>query len=572
MTPSPRKPGGLIHAYLGYDPKKFGSPNQPPPDLASPAMEHMLRYGSLRGLSAEELASAVRIDPSQIAGLGPSLESLIRMLEERKRRILETYEARTVQDRALRAVRDRAGSMQPPPELADQFHAAVARDDLRALQRLWYRVEGTKDRFAADLLHLSERLGERFEVETLAAKYEFSGRTGLSVDEAIAVKDELETIDRLLEQLREAMKNAQIAVIDLDELSRFVDEASVDELSEMQRRVADYIREQAEQQGLEMGAEELRLSPRAYRIFQGALLDEIFSDLEASRSGRHAGPIEGEGPTELPSTRPYEFGDPVSSMDIPQSFINSLIREGAQPPGSPRRVRLRGDDIEIHRTKNNPKAATCLLMDMSGSMRSMGQYVSAKRMALGLDGLIRSEFPGDYLQCFEVYSVARPVHISEVASLMPKPVTIREPMVRLRADMSDPRITESMLPPHFTNIQHGLRLARQHLANQDTPNRQIMLITDGLPTAHFEDQTLFLLYPPDPLTERETMREAMACAREGITINVFLVPSWSQSHEDIQFAQRLAEATRGRVFFTAGDDLDRFVLWDYVKGKRAIIG
>ncbi len=86
-----------------------------------------------------------------------------------------------------------------------------------------------------------------------------------------------------------------------------------------------------------------------------------------------------------------------------------------------------------------------------------------------------------------------------------------------------------------------------------------MLITDGLPTAHFEDQWLYMLYPPDPRTEEATMREGQMCGRDGITINLFLIPSWSQSEEDIRFAYRLAESTRGRVFFTAGKDLDRFV-------------
>ncbi len=124
----------------------------------------------------------------------------------------------------------------------------------------------------------------------------------------------------------------------------------------------------------------------------------------------------------------------------------------------------------------------------------------------------------------------------------------------------------------ITNIQHALSTARRLLATQDTPNRQIILITDGLPTAHFEKERLYLLYPPDHRTETATMREALLCQREGITINIFLVPSWSQSSEDIRFAYRLAESTKGRVFFTGGKDLDRFVVWDYVQRRREIIG
>jgi uncharacterized protein with von Willebrand factor type A (vWA) domain len=130
---------------------------------------------------------------------------------------------------------------------------------------------------------------------------------------------------------------------------------------------------------------------------------------------------------------------------------------------------------------------------------------------------------------------------------------------------------EARIPPHFTNIQHALQQARRFLATQDTPNKQIILITDGLPTAHFEDETLFLLYPPDPRTEEMTMREGQACKRDGIVLNLFLLPNWSQSSEDIQFSHRLAENTGGRVFFTAGNDLDRYVVWDYVERRRSII-
>ena len=97
------------------------------------------------------------------------------------------------------------------------------------------------------------------------------------------------------------------------------------------------------------------------------------------------------------------------------------------------------------------------------------------------------------------------------------------------------------------------------------------MITDGLPTAHFEDEKLYMLYPPDPRTEQATMREAMLCSKNEITINIFLIPSWSQSQEDVRFAQRLAQTAKGRVFFTSGRDLDRFVLWDYVQNRRDIL-
>src|SRR5262249_60824965 len=93
------------------------------------------------------------------------------------------------------------------------------------------------------------------------------------------------------------------------------------------------------------------------------------------------------------------------------------------------------------------------------------------------------------------------------------------------------------------------------------PNRQVMLITDGLPTAHFEGEHLYLLYPPDPRTEDATLREAMLCAREGITINIFLLQSWNQTPEDVRFAYKVAESTKGRVFFTAAGGGESDSVW-----------
>jgi uncharacterized protein with von Willebrand factor type A (vWA) domain len=330
--------------------------------------------------------------------------------------------------------------------------------------------------------------------------------------------------------------------------------------------VEDYLRELAERQGLEHDRGAFRLTPQAYRVFQGKLLDRIFSDLQASRSGRHQGPIVGEGAVEVQQTKPFEFGDSIAHLDIPQTLLNAMFRQRDERP-----LRLTPADMEVHRTRNTPKCATAVIMDMSGSMRYDGQYINVKRMALAMEGLIRRDYPGDWLRFIEVYTFAKLVEPGKIVNVMPKPVTVFDPVVRLRADMSRDDVSEHRIPPHFTNLQHGLSLARRLLSTVDTPNRQIVLITDGLPTAHFEDQMLYMLYPADPRTEQATMREGALCQREGITINMFLLPSWSQSEEDVRFAFRLAESTAGRVFFTAGRDLDRYVVWDYLSRRRELI-
>ncbi len=571
MAGSPNKenvlpPGGIVHTYRKYDPQRFPMPDADPPDLVSPMFEHLMAYGRMRELTPEQLANAVELDPSQIAGMGPSIDALIAMLEERKRRILETYETSAVQAAAHQAYHDAARRAQPPKKLREDFHYAVRSEQIIDFENLWYRVDQRSD-FARELLKLNQHLANKDEIEELASNYAFTGLTELTIPTALDIKEELETIDRLLKQLEEAAKNAKVYKIDMEDLARYADEAQMEELEAIQRRVNDLLEQMAAEQGLVSKDGRIQLSPKAYKIFQNKLLDQIFSDLSAAKSGRHQMDIDGDGAVELQQTKPYEFGDSLANMDTTSSMINAMIRDGAKLP-----VRMRTDDIEIHLTRNNPKCATSVLMDMSGSMQWGGLYIHVKRMALALHGLIRSEYAGDFVDFVEICTLPRRRHPGEIAELLPRPVTIREPLVRLSADMSDPRFSEFALPPHFTNIQHALRLARQTLAVQDTPNRQIILITDGLPTAHFENEQLYMLYPPDARTELFTLREALKCREEGITLNIFLLSTWAQSSEDVRFAHDLAESTAGRVFFVAGGDLERYVVWDYVKHRRQIIG
>jgi uncharacterized protein with von Willebrand factor type A (vWA) domain len=560
-------PGGIVHTYQKYDPVHFPSPTAPPADMVSPLFEQMMRFGGEEEFTEEQLANAIHLDASQIAQLGPSIDALQEMLLERKRKILATYETRHVKKLSADNYRDAAKMVTPPAKLAEAYRRAVKEEQLYDLEQLYFRAGKDTDQFALGVVLVAARLGDKYQIDELAAKYEFTGREKMDVPKALEVKEELEEIDKLLKQLQEAKRTAQLAIIHLEELSKYAEPGDIEGLQVLQQQLEDYIREQAEKQGLENdGSGKYRLTPKALRLFQSKVLTRIFADLQASRTGRHPDAVTGEGAVESPKTKEYEFGDSVAQMDIPASMINALLRNG---PGLP--VRMKADDIVIHRTRVTPKAATCVLLDMSGSMRNDMQYVNVKRMGLALDGLIRSEYPGDFLQFIEMYTFAKPRHLSEIAHLMPKPVTIYNPVVRLKADMSNPDVSEMAIPHHFTNIQHALQTARRYLSAQDTPNRQVALITDGLPTAHFEGSTLFMLYPPDPRTEEATMREAMLCAREGITINIFLLANWNQSEEDVRFAYRVAESTKGRVIFTAGRDLDRYVIWDYIKRRKQIV-
>ncbi|MEM9412404.1 MAG: hypothetical protein AAGA30_14920, partial [Planctomycetota bacterium] len=282
-----KKIGGVLHTYLKYQPDQFPSPTNPPPDFVSPLMNQMLAYGSLRELTDEELAKAVRLDPSQFQNLGPSLDMIQKILEERKRKILETYETDSARQDAKKEFRKSSENLNIPPDQKQAFKRAVHREQLYELERLWYQQNDDASEFARSLVQAMSKLADKYQVDELAAKYQFIGRSSMTAAKASEIKEELEKIDELLEQLKEARKNAQIALIDMDELGEFIDEYMMQSLEEMQRMIENYVKESAERQGLENSKGKFSLSPQAYRVYQSKLLDRIFSDLETSKSGRH---------------------------------------------------------------------------------------------------------------------------------------------------------------------------------------------------------------------------------------------------------------------------------------------
>jgi len=275
--------GGIVHTYLGYNPEEFPSPTQPPSGAAADAMmEHMLAYGSRRRFTDRELAEAIRLDPSQIKGLGPSLDALKAMLEERKRRILERYATDGVQQSAAKAYEDAAGRVEIPPAVADRLPLALAEGQLSQLERIYRRIPDGSEA-SRSLMRAIARLRERFSVEQLASQYAFTGREELDVTAALAIKEELARIDRLLQQIDEALRNAKPAIIDMDALSEFASEEQMGDLDRMQRQVNELLKRMAEEAGLERSPEGYRASPKALRTYQRHLLSSIFADLADAR-------------------------------------------------------------------------------------------------------------------------------------------------------------------------------------------------------------------------------------------------------------------------------------------------
>ena len=311
-----------------------------------------------------------------------------------------------MQKEAGDAYRQTGEQIQPPKNFRDRFRRAFEEEQIRDLERVWYAHGNDNSPFARELVKLVDRLGDKYEVDELAGKYDFTGRTPMTVPQAIEIKEELETIDRLLKQLEEAAKNAQIGIIDLEALAEFAEPGDMDKLAQMQRQVEELLRHMAEQQGLERGKQGYQLTPKAYRHLPRPTAGK---NLFAVASSRAPGGIKARSSAKGRSScsKPSRTNSATAwrTWIFPQSLINAMLREGTDLP-----LRMKPDDIVIHRTRNNPKCATAVLMDMSGSMRYGGQYINVKRMGLALDGLIRREYPGDFL------AVHRDVHVRQAAA------------------------------------------------------------------------------------------------------------------------------------------------------------
>ena len=206
-----------------------------------------------------------------------------------ERKILETYETKRVRQEAAQRYQDEGQQLRPPKALRKAFHRAFRDEQLRELEQLWFAAGGERGEFAHDLLRLAERLGDKYQIDELAGKYEFTGHDRLTVPQALAVKEELEKIDELLKQLEEAARTAQIGVIDMEQLSEFANPGEIEQLNALHQQIQDYLRDMAEQQGLEKTRRGFKLTPKAYRLFQGKLLERIFSELAPSRTGAASG-------------------------------------------------------------------------------------------------------------------------------------------------------------------------------------------------------------------------------------------------------------------------------------------
>ena len=380
---------------------------------------------------------------------------------------------------------------------------------------------------------LGHNLQEMFPQMGWEQRYDFQGVDPLDFSEAADLMGELGDIDQLENLLRGTTNPGALAEVDT-EVAR---ELLGDEAAESLERMAEVARMLEEAGLIENREGRYELTPAAIRkIGQGALRD-VFKRLSADAFGRHAMHKAGSGHEREFGTKPYEFGDPFH-LDIERTLRNAVTRTGGGTP-----VRLSPDDFEVERTEHLVRSSTVLMLDLSLSMPMRGNFLPAKKVAMALHSLISSQYPRDYLGLVSFSEVAREI-----------------------SPESLPEVSWDYV--YGTNMQHGFMLARRMLARQ-TGTKQIIMITDGEPTAHItpSGHPVFS-YPPTRETVDLTLAEVARCTRDDIRINTFMLDATSYL---TNFVEQISRMNGGRAFFTTNENLGDYVLFDFVEQKKRLV-
>ena len=391
------------------------------------------------------------------------------------------------------------------------------------------------ERLEAQMRQLAMNLSEFLPLDEMAQRYPFQGDEEVSLQEAMRLMEEMQQLDELEREIRGVRALEDLEGVDPQKVEQLLGPEAAEDLQRLQEMT-----KRLEEAGyLHREGDELSLTARAIRKIADQALRDVFAVLKRDRIGGHAIQRRGAGGDQTDETKAYEFGDPFL-LDLKETVMNALERTG---PGTP--IRLAPNDFEVYRTELRTQAATVVMLDMSRSMLNNGYFLPAKKVALALSALIRGQFPRDalYIVGFSLY--ARKFTAEQLPTL----------------SWSEWNIG--------TNMHAGFALSRQLLARHKGGNKQILMVTDGEPTAHLEGGVADFNYPPTERTFQETLKEVERCTRERITINTFMLEqnSWLMG-----FVEKMAKINRGRAFFSAADKLGEYVVVDFVRSRRSIIG
>ncbi len=366
--------------------------------------------------------------------------------------------------------------------------------------------------------------------------YEMQGQDPMGFEQAMQTMRDLGDLDQLEDLLRNPSTPQQLAEADMDRVRDLMGDDVANAMDKLSKLV-----QELEREGLIRQKEgKLEVTPKGMRQIGSKALRDMFSRLAKDKLGQHQISPVGQGHERTYDTKPYEYGDPFN-LDLQRTIRNALNRSGKGTP-----VRLSPDDFEIERTEHLTRSATVLMLDASYSMYRDDRWGPAKKVAVALQSLISSQYPRDYLGILMFGHVAWEIKADE--------------------------LVEATIPGmQGTNMHHALGLARKILARQHG-NKQIIMITDGEPTAHITPYgeawfTYFDGYEAQQLTVEATLREAVRCSKENIRINTFMLDA------DVylrRFVEQMSSLNGGRAFLTSSDNLGDYLLVDFLEHKKKV--
>lgn len=478
------------------------------------------------------------MSPESMARMRDAYDALNQMLEQR--------EAGEEIDPSFEDFMEQYGDMFPgDPQSLDELLAQLA-ERMAAAQAVWNSMSPEQRAQLRGLMEaVLEDMDLRWQVDRLARNlqlaapeagwgrsYGFEGEGPMSISRATDLASQLGQLDSMEDLLQSASTPAALSEIDLDQVRAHMGEdaaRALDRLAKLTKSLAD--------QGLiEQHGGRTELTPRGVRRLGQKALADLFGQLNKDRIGDHSQTSVGSGHDREETTKTYEYGDPLN-LHLSTTVHNAVRRGGSGVP-----VRLLPEDFEVVESEALARSATVLLVDLSMSMPMRDNFVPAKRMAMALETLISSRFPRDYLGIVGFSEVAREIRPDELPTAMWDYV-------------------------YGTNLQHALALSRRMLAHQHG-TKQIIVVTDGEPTAHIDDRgEVFFNYPPVPETLQRTMAEVIRCTRAGIIINCFAL-DLERTH--YPFVEQIARVNGGRTFYTTPDALGGYVLVDFLKHRRVL--
>ena len=392
------------------------------------------------------------------------------------------------------------------------------------------------------------------------------GEGELGYGEAAGALGDIADLDDLIDQLGQEHPGATLDDVDVESVSRQLGRRAADEV----RRLQELERELRRQGWLERGVDGLGLSPKALRRLGGTALRRVFAHLETGRRGQHDLQSAGAAGDLTGSSRPWEFGDD-QPLDVVRTVVNAVRRSvvgppaagppsgrsGLIPPGGPAAggpagsmsaraarplgVSLEPSDFEVSETERRASAAVALCVDLSYSMVAEGRWGPMKQTALALSHLVATRFPQDALQIIGFGRYAMGLTQRELAAVEPDMV-------------------------QGTNLHHALKLAGRHLRRHSDAEPVVLVVTDGEPTAHLEeDGTPYFQWPTTRETITLTIREVDQLTRYGATLNVFML---GEDPGLRRFVDAVARRNGGRVFTPDVEDLGRYVVSDYIRARR----